>query len=507
MTELPIYTTHRQPRDCPNVLRAFVAIAAGTLRCSSGLLQILSMATVGCLIYQHPSYSQMQQTPIIPDKGFEGTAPSIPAPVATPGLRGPLPPQVVNPEKGTPASQQPKTIVGLVQAFDEALLKHPRVASIRSQLGIAQAQYAQALTLPNPSFTLYQGMRAEQTFQRGASIPIEPPWKLVTRVIVAKTQVKQSDLEILSSLWTLRIDVRRAYLEAVVAQETVETLAELKALSERLLSVAEKRFQAGDVPELDVLKARLATSQAEIEYNQGLRRVVQAKQQLNIMLGRGYADEVDVQRLPVLKVRVETSDLLPNFDVALAPENDFVLQALHTRLELKVIAQQIKVANAGRVDAIGNIIPNFQMNVGNSATGNPPDGPKIKGGTYIGISQELPVLNFQQGPIARFNAQIKQLKFETLSTKNLITAQITAAYQRLLAARERIRAYRDHVLDDSNEVARLARRSYEVGQSDITSTLAAQQYNIQVRSQYLDAVQAYQQAYADLEQALGKPLQ
>lgn len=417
-----------------------------------------------------------------------------------------MPPQAVE-GTSTTGARTPTTMVGLVQAFDEALLKHPRVASIRSQLGIAKAQYAQALTLPNPSFTLYQGMRAEQTYQRGVSIPIEPPWKIVTRVLVAKTQVKQSDLEILASLWALRIDVRRAYLEAVVAQETVETLAELKALSERLLSVAQKRFQAGDVPELDVLKARLATSQAEIEYNQGQRRVVQAKQQLNIMLGRGYESEVEVQRLPLLKGKVETSDLLPNFDNPLAPENDFVLQALHTRLELKIINQQIKVARAGMTDAFGNIVPNFQMNVGDSATGNPPDGPKIKGGYYVGISQELPVVNFQQGPIARFNAQIKQLKFETLSTKNVITSQITAAYQRLIAARERIRAYRDHVLDDSNEVARLARRSYEVGQSDITSTLAAQQGNVQVRGQYLDAVQAYQQAYADLEQALGKPLQ
>ena len=454
----------------------------------------------------HEARGQIQQTPIIPDKGFEGTAPSIPSPVDIPPLKGPLPPQLVSPDQNGTNTTTP-TLLGLVQAFDESLLKHPRVGSIRSQLGLAQAQYAQALTLPNPSFTLYQGMRAEQTYQRGVSVPVEPAWKIVTRVLLAKRMVKQADLEILAALWALRSDVRRAYVETVVAQETVETLSDLKTLSERLLSVAHKRFQAGDVPELDALKARLATSQAEIDFNQGLRRVTQAKQQLNIMLGRKYAGDIDVHRLPVIKGRVETSDLLPNFDQPLPSSDDFVLQALETRLELKIINQQIKVANAGVSDSIGNIIPNFQINVGNSATGNPPNGPKIKNGYYVGISQELPVLNLQQGPILRLQAQIKQLRFETLSQKNVITAQTTAAYQRLLAARERIKSYRDHVLDDSNEVARLARRSYEVGQSDITSTLAAQQANIQVRSQYLDAVQAYQLAYADLEQALGKPLQ
>lgn len=463
----------------------------------------LTMLMLTCLA---PPAVLADQGPIIPRDNFEGSAPSVPAPVQEPALRGPLPPQVVVPGQTMPASK-PQSLIGLVQAFDEALLKHPRVAAIRSQLGIARAQYAQALTLPNPSVTVYQGMRAEQTYQRGASVPIEGPWKLVTRVVVAKAQVRQSDLEIMASLWALRIDVRRAYLETVVATETVQTLSDLKLLSERLLNVAQKRFQAGDVPELDVLKARLATSQSEIDYNQGINRIIQAKQQLNIMLGRPYTAEVDVARLPVLKGKVETSDLLPNFDQQLPPENDFVLQAMHSRLELKIIKQQERVTHTQIANAVGNIVPNTQLNVGSSVTGNPPQGPKIKHGYYVGLSQEIPVGNFQQGALAGFSAQLKQLRFQTFSKRNEITAEITSAYQKLRAARERIKAYAEHVLDDSNEVARLARRSYEVGQSDITSTLAAQQANIQVRSQYLDAVQAYQQAYADLEQALGKPLQ
>lgn len=70
-----------------------------------------------------------------------------------------------------------------------------------------------------------------------------------------------------------------------------------------------------------------------------------------------------------------------------------------------------------------------------------------------------------------------------------------------------MRVYQEHVLADSYEVARLARRSYEVGQSDITSTLQAQQANVQIRSQYLDAVTSYAQSFTELEQSCGTPLQ
>ena len=94
-----------------------------------------------------------------------------------------------------------------------------------------------------------------------------------------------------------------------------------------------------------------------------------------------------------------------------------------------------------------------------------------------------------------------------LAHRNQISSDVTSAYQNLLANREKLRAYQEHILSDSNEVARLARRSYETGQSDITATLQAQQNNVAVKSAYLDAVAKYQAAFANLEQACGTPLQ
>lgn len=405
---------------------------------------------------------------------------------------------------GTTGTLQP---LGILQAFDEGLVKSPRAAAARAQIGIAKAQMASALTIPNPSFLLYNGFRAEQTYQIGASLNLEPPWKLLTRIIQAKRQIKQADIEIMQSLWGLRSSVRRSYLEAVVSEATYETLQELFDLSEKLLNVAQKRFQAGDVPELDVLKARLATSQAQIERTQGERKVMQSKQQLSIILGRSHNQVVDVNKLPTFTLHVEKNDLLPDFDKPVPPLDAFIADAKKNRLELKLVNQQIKVNQAALNNTYANVIPNTQFNIGHSETGNPPTGPKIKNGWFMGISQELPIGNFQQGDIFRYRNIIQQLRMEINSQENQIIAQVSAAYQRLISARERIRAYQEHVLADSNEVARLARRSYEVGQSDITSTLAAQQANIQIRSQYLDAVQDYQQAFADLEQAIGRPLE
>ena len=140
---------------------------------------------------------------------------------------------------------QTAPMVPLSVAFDESLVNSPRAANIRAQLGISKAAYAQAYTFPNPS-AYYFNDTAQQARQIGASIPIEPPWKFVFRLLLAKNQIKQADLEIQKSLWLFRNSIRRAYLDAVIARESGETLQDLLTLSSNLFSIASRRCDAGD---------------------------------------------------------------------------------------------------------------------------------------------------------------------------------------------------------------------------------------------------------------------
>jgi outer membrane protein TolC len=123
------------------------------------------------------------------------------------------------------------------------------------------------------------------------------------------------------------------------------------------------------------------------------------------------------------------------------------------------------------------------------------------------LFQELPISNTNQGAIWQYKATGNQLNYQILAQRNQILADVSSAYNNLIAARKKLKVYQDRLLSDSNEVARLARRSYESGQSDITATLQALQANVQVRNAYLDAVNSYGSAFTDLEFAVGKPLQ
>lgn len=404
------------------------------------------------------------------------------------------------------------------QAMNETLVNSPRAAAVRFNLGITKSELYRATEMPNPTIFMDSGYKAEFTYRYGVTIPVEPPWKIVFRILAAKKQIKQTDFEIRNALWQLRGDIRKAYTELVVAQETYETLVDLYELSARLYEVAAKRFQAGDVPELDVLKARLLNGQNAIERDVGARRVIQARQALSTILGRAVDTPVQVPRLSPFQLRAEVVDLLPDFNKDMPQLDTLLSAAKQNRLELKVLAQAIQAAKAQLRVAYGEVLPNPTLGVGSSVVNGPPLDPSqiqpgdplpknVFHGYFVQVFQPLPIFDLNQGDISKYRATIRALNSQVISQENVIQQEVSAAYQRVLAARQRILTYQEKLLGDSNEVARLSRRSYEVGQSDITSTLLTQQANIQIRNQYLDAVNSYQQAFTDLEQSIGTILQ
>lgn len=402
--------------------------------------------------------------------------------------------------------------LSIFSALDQALVKSPRAAALRALLPVTQSELARATEQPGPDWMYDNGVKAEQTRRTGVVFNWEPPWKLVFRLLAARRLIEHTKQDLLAQLWTLRAEVRLAYTEVVVAQETLETLNSLYDLANRLMVVSQKRFKAGDVPELDLLKARLAESQYDVERRVGLRRVIRAKQQLNVIMGRNPEAPLTVPRLPpflktedIQKAATAHNILLPDFSRQIATLEFYNDIAVKHRYELRSLDRQIALNKAQLRNAYGNIVPSPQFWTGSSVTGNPPSGPKLSA-YYFGVNVPSNITSFQQGDIAKYKAVARQLRYQTGALKNVIMSEVSSAYNNVLAARQKLRIYQEHVLADSYEVARLARRSYEVGQSDITSTIQAQQQNVQIRTQYLEAIQLYQQAFTELERACGTPL-
>ncbi len=383
----------------------------------------------------------------------------------------------------------------LVRAFNVALSNNPRMAAVRAQLGITQSNLVQANVLPNPG--VFIDNQYNFTYKLGASLVIEPPWRLIFRRAAAKSQITQTDLEITRNLWLFRGEVRKAYVDCAVAVEMAEVRKQVHALMMHLHSVAKERFEKGDVAKLDIYRAELAVIQADIQVKQAEIQIQQTKEQLAILLGtNSFASAM------LSSVRTE---LLTDTS-SLPSEPELFKVAKANRLELKIVEQQRKVNIANLKVARGNILPAPRFNVG-GMTEDKINSPLNRRTVFFQSTIELPILDRQQGIIARLKATEEQLKLESLSQENIINAQVFLAYRRVQVQRVKIDTFRKRALNLSETISNAADLSYRIGQTDINSAIVAQQENVLVQTQYLDAVLAYELAVNDLEQAIGIPLQ
>jgi cobalt-zinc-cadmium resistance protein CzcA len=396
-----------------------------------------------------------------------------------------------------PSIEQKSQKLKLIDALNISLASNPRTAAARAQLGITKSNLVQANVLPNPG--IYIDNQYQFTYKLGASMLIEPPWRLIFRRAAARTQITQTDLEITRTLWLFRGEVRRSYVEAVIAREMAAVRRQLLEIMSRLHTVAKDRFEKGDVPRLDVYRAELAVIKAQIQVEQADILVSQTTEQLNVLL----AD--DKMKTEPESFKSMTDELLNNAS-NIGNEKQLLAAAMANRLEIKIVAQQTAVNEANLKVAKGNIIPAPRFTVGRM-TEDRINSVLNRQTVFFQSLIELPVLDRQQGIIARARANAEQLNYEILAQRNLVTGQVYLAYRRLKSALVLINRYKEQGLPIAQTISNAADLSYRMGQTDINSALVAQQENILVRTQYLDSVLAYELAMNDLEQAIGIPIQ
>lgn len=405
-------------------------------------------------------------------------------------------------------SQQDKVLLrtGVVtvhQVMNEGLANSPRLEQARSQIPVAKAALKQATVFPNPGFMT--DLQVQFTYKYGATIQFEAPWLILFRLMAARKQVEQADLELSRVLWNYRGQARRLYAELIMATQLATTQDDLVALTKSLQLNAQHRFENGDVPGLDVHRAKLAVIQAELDAEQAHIMVDRSREQLNILIGRTAESAMNLPALLYEQSTTDTSGLLPDLTRELPPRQKLVQEAYQSRYELKVARQAADVARAQLKVARADNFPRGVVNAGLMVE-DVINGPLGRKTPYVQAQVFLPVFDRQQGRIAKSIADINQWNSTESSQKNIIDSEVALAYRRVEMARAKIRRYLKQAIPASEQLTTSAELGYKLGHTDINAVLDVQQRNILLRTQYLQSVLEYQLALNDLEQAVGHPL-
>ena len=164
-------------------------------------------------------------------------------------------------------AQAPADDPALRELLEQAARASPEVAQARAEVEAQRARVPQVGALPDPSLTLgiqNDGFKsitvgsAETSFINVmVTQPLPWPGKRGLREQVAAFDVRQAEGRLERAMLDLEGRVRRAVLGLLLVQGQLELLDEQEKLWERAERTARTRYEAGQVPQSDLLRAQL----------------------------------------------------------------------------------------------------------------------------------------------------------------------------------------------------------------------------------------------------------
>lgn len=376
-------------------------------------------------------------------------------------------------------------------AVEMALSRNPLVQAADREVQAALARETQASALPNPNLTLEAGEISLSNpgggnYVAGISQPLILGGQREARVGAARLDRAIAEYQREIRRQDLALDVKEAYAQLLFEQDRL-TLARRDADSaQELLRAARALQQAGEVPEVEVLRAEVEHGRSQQGVVTAENRIGQSQGRLNVLLGREAQDPVQIDSLPI-----PTSVTLP-------PVSQLVTQSLQARVELRKAEAAIQREALQRQIAQAGLWTGTEVSVSAGTSGGQP----IVSGS---LTVPFPFYR-QQGEVAEAEANRLRAEAERTALQNTITLEVESAFREAKIAVQQIERYQRQYLPQAERLADNAKRRFLAGEGSGVEVIDARRALAETRTQYQQAIFEFRQALARLERTTGQDL-
>ena len=376
------------------------------------------------------------------------------------------------------------------EAVTRATQAHPDVASARAAVAIAEAglQRSKAWLPANPYLSAGAGTTTQTGVGSNYGMYLSQEFEIAgqrsKRVAVANQDIAKATAELSGAQQTLVAAVKTAFVQALVstdrvglARQGLDTTADLtKHLSRsKNLTVAER---------IDLNNAQIQESRARRDIAATQQACDNALSTVRRLIGVSAEQDLELVGSPALAVRT------------LAGEGDLVERALRQRPDLAAQRHALDRSDAQIALLEREAVPNITLS-GNLS--------RFEGATLSGGDVALHIPVFQR-KTADLNEAVGERDRERLGVDSLqrtITQETLEARRACDVAATDLQALRDVAVPKNEENLQLQRRLYERGEATYSELLGTQLELLAARREYLDAVQAYNEALIELERVVG----
>ena len=421
-------------------------------------------------------------------------------------------------KSSTPATQSAHAKInpdnyGLDDILSMVPIYNPALLAAEKKLGIDLAQIKISKQRVNPQVMGYYGFGPMTSVlgnpqQGGISQLVETAGKHDKRIAISKATYDADLADFNVLVWETQNETWVAYVDVLVGESSIELLNKQADLLDKLVDIANKRFNAGAAAEAELLQAKLSRKQIDIQLMDAENTLKIARNKLNALVGNTMPEAYKLSSLNLMALN-STDALFPDLKHVLPPVDELVQGAYQNRLDLKASQLATKVGQKELKLAKSLIIPDVQVSGGGLFVRSPsPFSATAQdrnfGGGYVMATIEVPIFNQHKGEISAAEAHISQSKAEFTAKQAQIKTEIQQSFMEYESAKKSVLTYQDGVLPDASEVVNLAQKSYQYGKTGLANVIVAQQSERETMQGYLDSFSKLVRAWGALQRAYGK---
>ena len=376
-------------------------------------------------------------------------------------------------------------------AVQVALLNNRGLQASFQDLGLAEADRVQAGRLPNPGLSVGRLTRGgEVELELGLHFSLARLLALPALSALQARRLAQTQASVAMAVLALAADTRKAYFNAVAADESVRYLGQVKQAAEASAELARRMAQVGNFNTLQRAREQMFSADAALALARAELAQGAARERLTRLLGLWGAQTQFTlpERLPDLPEAVPD---LPDIErVALAQR----LDVQGARLAAEQTARQLGLTQATRWVNV------LDVGLRNNRSNQQP----TQRGWEIGF--ELPLFDGGGARLARAQALYRQALDRAAETAINARSEVRQAYIGYRSAYDIARHHRDEIVPLRQRIADENLLRYNGMLIGVFELLADARVQIASVNSAIEALRDFWLAQADLDLALiGKP--
>ncbi|HMQ69092.1 MAG TPA: TolC family protein [Ignavibacteria bacterium] len=381
-------------------------------------------------------------------------------------------------------SQSPVKMT-LDEVVKTAIENNQTIKSAKLNIQKEEAISLKSFNIPKPEiFVEYEGVQGSlsnaESRKIGFQQQFEFPINYFLRSDLQSSQILVAEEELNVSINRIKEKIKLNYNQLLLLSELLRSSENSLKIYETFLLTAQKKYEAGESSNLEVLGAKVG----KIKFENGIKNLNSEIRSAQSEMK--YLMNVDYEILPAGELSYK--------DVSLS-KNSIIKMAISSNPEIKMIQYEKEKFSNKKSLSKGELLPDISFKYFRQKIGGQND----YWGMEVGLGVPLWFWWDHSGNIKESEYELQIASSEELSLKRSLENQIEVTFEEYENNLRQVKFFREEAIKETDEILRQSKISYDEGEIGYVEYLQSLNLAYDTQTQYLKALYNYNQSIIKLE--------